>query len=146
MICRLWSKVLLGAVMLSLTALTVTAQKTQKIKDTGPEYNLASEVKIKGVIDDIRQTQGEADGVLLLVKSDSGEVPVYVGPQAFLKEIEVSFSKGDQVEVVGAKALNTADGEVLAREITVGNNSFTLRDDKGIPAWTGWKPAKASGR
>jgi DNA/RNA endonuclease YhcR with UshA esterase domain len=146
MICKLWSKILLGAVVFSLMALTVTAQKAQKIKDGGPKYDLANEVKIKGVVEDIRESQGEPGGVLLLIKADTGEVPVYVGPQAFLKEIEVSFSKGDQVEVVGAKALNTAEGVVLAREITVGNNSFTLRDDKGTPAWTGWKPAKTSGR
>ncbi len=143
MSCKVWSKALLGAVMLALMAVTVTAQK---IKDTGPKYDIANEVKIKGVVDDIRQAPGEANAVLLLVKSDSGEVPVYVGPQAFLKEIEVSFSKGDQVEVVGAKAVNAAGGEVLAREITVGTHGFTLRDDKGIPVWAGWNPAKTSGK
>ena len=71
---------------------------------------------------------------------------VYVGPGDFLKEIEVSFNKGDQVDVVGAKAPNTAEEKILAREITVGSNTFTLRDDKGIPVWSGWKPAKASGK
>ncbi|HLI62516.1 MAG TPA: hypothetical protein VKV05_03895 [Terriglobales bacterium] len=138
-----WSRVLLGAVVLALTAPTVEAQK---IKDSGPKYDLASEVKIKGVIDDIRQAPGEPGGTLLLVKTDSGDVPVYVGPQSFLKEIEVSFTKGDQVEVVGAKVPNAADGEILAREITAGTNSFTLRDDKGIPVWAGWNPAKSSGK
>jgi hypothetical protein len=63
-----------------------------------------------------------------------------------LKEIEVSFSKGDQVNVVGAQAPNSTGEEILAREITVGSNTFTLRDDKGVPVWSGWKPAKASGK
>jgi hypothetical protein len=71
---------------------------------------------------------------------------VHVAPSEFLKEIDTSFNKGDQVVVVGAKAPNAPEEEMLAREITDGNNTATLRDDKGIPIWAAWKPSKSAGK
>jgi hypothetical protein len=118
----------------------------QSASKTGPKYDLASEVKVKGVIEDIREVSGGVAGTQLSVKTDAKTILVYVGPGDFLKEIEVSFNKGDQVNVIGAKSPNATDDEILAREITVGSNTFTLRDDKGVPIWTGWKPSKASGK
>ena len=71
---------------------------------------------------------------------------VHVAPTDFLKEIDTSFNKGDEVVVVGAKAPDAPEEEILAREITDGNNTATLRDDKGIPIWAGWKPSKSAGQ
>ncbi len=82
----------------------------------------------------------------MVVKTDTGTILVHLAPASFLKEIDASFTKGDQVEVLGAKAPNAPEEEILAREITVGTNTVTLRDDKGIPVWAGWNPAKTSGR
>jgi hypothetical protein len=56
--------------------------------------------------------------------------------------MDTEFKKGDQIEVVGAKNTAAAGEEILAKEITVGNNTTTLRDDKGIPVWSGWKSSK----
>jgi hypothetical protein len=67
---------------------------------------------------------------------------VRVAPADFLKEMDTSFKKGDQVLVVGCKTTDNGQEQVLAREITVGTNTTTLRDDKGTPVWAGWKPAK----
>jgi hypothetical protein len=82
---------------------------------------------------------------LLVVKTDTGQVLVHVAPADFLKEMDTSFKKGDEVQITGAKAPNATETEILAREITVGTNTTTLRDDKGIPVWAGWKPAKSAG-
>ena len=140
---RVWSKVLCMVAALALASPLGGAQIASK---TGPKYDVASEVKVKGVIEDIREVPGAAEGTQLAVKTDTKTILVYGGPGDFLKEIEVSFSKGDQVNVVGAQAPNSTGEEILAREITVGSNTFTLRDDKGVPVWSGWKPAKASGK
>lgn len=63
-----------------------------------------------------------------------------VAPASFLKEIDTSFAAGNPVQVTGARATGVADEQILAREITVGTNTVTLRDDKGIPVWAGWNP------
>ncbi len=134
-----WSTALAGTALLVITTQVALAQKNA---NTGPKYDLTSEVKIKGVVDDIREVPGAFEGTQLVVKTDTGTVVVHLAPGEFLKEIDSSFKKGDEVQVVGAKAPNTDGTEILAREITVGTNTTTLRDDKGIPVWTGWKTAK----
>ena len=89
---------------------------------------------------------GEFEGLHLVVKAEAKTVLVHVAPSEFLKEIDTSFNKGDQVEVVGAKAPDAPEEEILAREITDGTNTSTLRDEKGVPIWAGWKPSKPTGK
>jgi DNA/RNA endonuclease YhcR with UshA esterase domain len=135
-----WSKVLAAAALLVLATELALAQK--RTVDTGPKYDVANEVKVKGVIDDIRQVPGDFEGTLLVVKTDTGNVLVHLAPADFLKEMDSTFKNGDEVQVVGCKAPNVSEPEILAREITVGTNTTTLRDDKGVPVWAGWKPPK----
>jgi hypothetical protein len=137
---RLWSKILWPAVLMAFALPLAQGQGAAK---SGAKYDLANEVKIKGVIEDIRDVPGALAGTNLTVKTDTKTILVYVGPGDFLKEIEVSFNKGDQVDVTGCKAPDTTEDVLLAREITVGSNTFTLRDDKGVPVWTGWKAPKS---
>jgi len=138
---RLWWKIAVTAGAMLLSIASGFAQKA-KVKDTGPKYDVANEIKVKGVVEDISEVPGPYEGTRLMVKTDTGSVLVRLAPASFLKEIDASFAKGDQVQVTGAKAPDTAEEEILAREITVGSNTITLRDDKGIPVWAGWNPAK----
>jgi len=138
-----WLKAL-AAVVVVLSAATLAAL-SQKIANTGPKYDTANEVKVKGVVDDVRQVPDDYEGTVLVVKTDTGQVLVHVAPADFLKDMDTSFKKGDEVQVTGAKAPNAPETEILAREITVGTNTTTLRDDKGVPVWAGWKPTKSSG-
>ena len=139
---RFWSSVLCVAAALLLATPFAAAQKAPA--NTGPKYDLATEVKIKGVVDEVRQVPGDFAGTELVVKTDAATVLVLVAPADFLKEMDTTFNKGDQVLVVGAKAPNATQDEILAREITVGTNVTTIRDDKGIPVWAGWKPPKSN--
>lgn len=141
---RLSTRTWFVIVLLFVAVANVAGQKT---KDTGPKYDVANEIKIKGVVDEVREVPGNFEGTHLVVKTETTTVLVHVAPAAFLKEIDTSFAKGDQVQVVGAKATTTTgpEEEILAREITVGTNTVTLRDDKGIPVWADWNPSKASG-
>lgn len=138
--CRFCWKVLFLAFALAGLASVSWGQHAAK---TGPKYDTANQVKIKGVIEEIRDVPGDTEGTQLVVKTDTKTVVVHVGPTQFLKEIDTTFNKGDQVEVVGAKVPDASGDEILAREITDGNNTATLRDDKGIPIWAGWKPTKS---
>ena len=136
---KLWSKVLFIAAALVLAA---PVGWTQSASKTGPKYDTANEVRIKGVVEEVREVPGDLEGTHLVVKTDTTTVLVYAAPGAFLKEIDTAFNKGDQVQVVGAKAPGAGEETIMAREITVGNNTFTLRDDKGVPVWAGWKAPK----
>jgi hypothetical protein len=132
------SKVLLTGAIATVLLSAAWAQSASK---TGPKYDVKNEVKVKGVIEEIREVPGPFEGTYLVVKTESKTVVVHAAPADFLKEIDTTFSKGEQVEIVGCKAPNAPEEEILAREITVGQNTTTLRDDKGIPVWAGWKPS-----
>jgi len=118
-----------------------TAAWAQTASKTGPQYDVKNEVKIKGAVEEVRDVPGPSGGTNLVVKTDTKTVVVLVGPTAFLKDIDATFNKGEQVEVIGCRASDATEDEILAREITVGQNTTTLRDDKGIPIWSGWKPS-----
>ena len=141
---RVWSEILFVVAVFVLA--TSGAWGQHPPKSTGPKYDAAHEVKVKGVIEDIREVPGEFEGTQLVVKVDTKTVIVHVAPADFLKEIETSFNKGDEVSVVGAKDPDATGDEILAREITDGSNTATLRDDKGVPIWAGWKPSKSAGQ
>jgi hypothetical protein len=141
---RVWSKAVF--LMAVFAGVVLAAWGQHPAKATGPKYDAAHEVKVKGVIEEIREVPGEFEGTQLVVKTDSKTVIVHVAPAAFLKEIETSFNKGDEVSVTGAKVPDAPDDEILAREITDGSNTSTLRDDKGVPIWAGWKPSKSGGQ
>jgi hypothetical protein len=115
----------------------------QKVANTGPKYDIAHQVKVQGTVEEVRETPGDYEGIHLVVKTDQGPVLVQVAPAAFLHEMDTSYKKGDVVQVVGAKTLDGTEEQVLAREITVGSNSVTLRDDKGVPVWAGWKAPRS---
>ena len=128
---------LIGAV----AALLLSVGWAQTANKTGPKYDVKNEVRVKGVIEEVRQVPGQFEGTHLLVKTETKTVLVHVAPSNFLKEIDTAFNKGEQVEVLGCKAPDASEEEILAREITVGQNTTTLRDDKGVPIWAGWKPS-----
>ena len=137
---HLRSQILCGMVVLMLGVCSGVAQK---MANTGPKYDVAHQVKIQGTVEEVREVPGDYEGTHLLVKTEQGLVLVQVAPAAFLREIDTSYKQGDVVQVVGAKALDGTEEQVLAREITIGVNTVTLRDDKGVPVWAGWKPGKA---
>jgi hypothetical protein len=103
-----------------------------------PKYDPAKETKITGVIDEVKEFTGAKGeiGVALMVKAGSELVEVRLCPNSFLKEFEVTFNKGDKVEITGAKVKSEDKELLLAREIVMGNNTIVLRDKQGAPVWT----------
>src|SRR5271165_4848277 len=95
---RFSSRTLFIAAASGLLLSTAWAQTANK---AGPKYDVKNEVKIKGVIEEIRQVSGPLEGTNLVVKTESKTVLVHVAPADFLKEIDTTFNKGEQVEVVG---------------------------------------------
>jgi hypothetical protein len=108
-------------------------------KQSGPKYDRANEVKIKGTVDEVKQvTEGNQTETHLMLKTDAALVEVCLCPAKFLTEMDMNFQKGDKLEVTGAKAKEGADGRevILAREIVKGDNTLVLRDKDGGPVWT----------
>lgn len=136
-------KLLLLLLLLVLAAPIALAQK-----NNFPKYDLSKEVKLKGSVEEVRQVpeaKGEV-GVELAVKTTSETVEVQLCPDRVLKEFEVSFTTGDEVEITGARIKVDDKDVVLARQIVHGNSTLVLRDKQGVPVWTWLKKESAVGR
>jgi hypothetical protein len=137
-----WSKFLAASLMISAISLCAFAQGTGK---TGPKYDTTKEVKFQGTVSEVRESPTPTDPIILVVTvADKTTTLVQLAPRDYLKEIDCWVKAGDTVEVTGAKVAD-ASNEVMAREVVFGNNTMVLRDNKGVPIWELWKPAKAGG-
>jgi hypothetical protein len=103
-----------------------------------PAYDPATMVDVLAVVTDIREIPRGSPlaGIHLILKEESGVLDAYLGPKDFVKQFEITFAKGDEVQVIGSK-VKTAGGAyvVLAREVRKGETTLYCRRKKGEPNW-----------
>lgn len=104
-----------------------------------PRYDPKNETTISGTVDDVQTYTGRrrGTGTHLVLKTDSGTSDVHVGPTAYIDKQQFSFSKGDHIEVLGSQSKIGNKDVVLAREITKEGKKLVLRDQSGVPMWSG---------
>lgn len=121
------------AVAESLAAASANALNVEQ----EPRYDPAKVVNILGTVADIREVAypGPLSGLHLAVKADAGTIDTYLGPMDFLKGFEVTFAKGDRIQVVGSKVKFRGSDVVLAREVSRDGTILYLRDAQGRPYW-----------
>ena len=106
---------------------------------TAPKYDIGNEVTVKGVVQEVKDFQcpvSSGKGAHLVVKTEKGPVTVHHALTKFLSEYGFGFAKGDEVQIIGAKAkVGDDENAILARQVERGNQTFTFRDKKGKPLW-----------
>jgi hypothetical protein len=134
---RITAVLLVGSWLLLLCAAFVSAQKTTPSEAGFPKYDLHSEIKTKGVVDEVKVLPWGArkDITQLILKSGDEKIFVYVCPKPFQEEMGISFSKGDEISVTGSKVKLEGAEVILARELVKGTDTLMFRDDKGNPVW-----------
>jgi hypothetical protein len=55
------------------------------------------------------------------------------------RRLDTKIQKGDTIEVKGSRVTITGKPAIIAAEVKKGDNVLVLRDNNGIPAWTGWR-------
>jgi hypothetical protein len=100
-----------------------------------PHYDVAAEITVKGTIEAI--TTGPQQGVHATLKTGDATVELVLGPAWYQTQQKYDIAKGDDVDVVGAKATVGEREVVLVREIKKGSTTMTFRDAKGFPMWAG---------
>ena len=101
-------------------------------------YNTSNEGILQGVVQDVQEfycpISGD-EGTHLLVKTEGGTLQVHVAPTRFLRDKKLSFSKGDQIQVVGSRIIYNGREAVIARRVTRGNETMAFREPNGKPIW-----------
>jgi hypothetical protein len=103
-----------------------------------PIYNPKTETTFTGVIEKVSEVPGpgRGTGTHLVVKGDKETMEVHVGPTWYLNQKGYSFAKDDKIEVVGSKVQYGGTDVIVARKITKGDTTWTLRNEQGIPLWS----------
>jgi DNA/RNA endonuclease YhcR with UshA esterase domain len=122
------------AVLVTGIVISAAAQKPA----TAPKYDVANEVTIKGVVQEVREFQcpvSGGNGAHILVKTADSTVLVHLALSKFLKDYGFDFAQGDSVTVIGARTKIDGQEAILARQVDRGNQSFRFRDKAGKPLW-----------
>jgi hypothetical protein len=115
----------------------VISQTLSQSTGTLPKYDIHSEMKTKGIVNevDIVPLGSKKDLRELIVKSGEDKIHIYVCPQTFEQEMGISFTKGDEIAVTGSKVKHEETDVILARELVKGTDTLVFRDSKGNPVW-----------
>jgi hypothetical protein len=104
-----------------------------------PKYDRATEAVFKGTVQEVRDRQCPVSGGMgshvVLKLEDGTSIEVHLASTKFVKEYELVFNIGDQLEVTGSKIVFEGVDTIFAREVKRGNDVYVFRDKDGKPVW-----------
>jgi hypothetical protein len=123
-----------GVLAVLLLVLGVNFQRPIPMQGAGL-YNPANELVVKGVVAEVRDFAcpvGEGEvGTHLMLKTADRVVQVHLAPGRIMRSQKIKYSPGDQIDVLGAKMRFRESTDLIAREITRGNETIVFRDSVG---------------
>jgi hypothetical protein len=135
---------IVGAVLLFVSVSFALAQTPGGGRQGSPMYDVNSETTIKGTVESVETITGSGGrgrrglgGTHLVLKTEKEALAVHLGPTAYLAEQKIVIAKGDALEILGSRVTVDNDTFLIARRIKKGDNTWTLRDATGRPAWSG---------
>jgi DNA/RNA endonuclease YhcR with UshA esterase domain len=134
---KAWPVVILALALGAATLPAFASPKSEQNADV-PKYDVSKEAKFKGTVEEVKDRECPISGGMgshLMVKIDDKIYEVHVAPTKTVKNYEIVFQRGDEVEITGVKTTFQGVDAILVREIKRGNDSFVFRDPKGKPIW-----------
>lgn len=144
-----------AALVLLTAALSVSAtpMEWRGSRGWGPggpyarHYDPHSVVTVRGEVLAVESfaTTGMSPGVHVTLRAAQETLSVHLGPEWYISTQDTTIEPGDTIEVTGSRA--TVDGKpvVIAAEVVKGDQLLRLRDDRGFPAWAGWRHREPRG-
>ena len=102
------------------------------------KYDPSTVVTVQGtVLGETRTAHGNGPkAVRLVIKTAEGQVPVHLGPDAWVDAQKVKLHKGDEVTVKGSRFTYEDKYGLIAQSVTRGGETLVVRDASGKPAWS----------
>ena len=108
----------------------------------GRMYNPETITSISGEVvsvDKITPMKGMSYGVHLQVKTDKETISVHLGPEWYIESQDVKIMPKDKIEVKGSRIIFGGKPAIIAAEVKKGEKVLKLRDENGLPVWSGWR-------
>ena len=90
-------------------------------------------------VDQITPVQGMYNGIHCTLKTSTETVSVHLGPSWYIERLDTRILPGDNIEVTGSRVTIQGQPAIIAAQIKKGDMLLTLRNNQGIPAWSGWR-------
>jgi hypothetical protein len=110
--------------------------------DPEPRYDTAASVDMMVVVESQREVPKGSPlaGFHLIVRPETAKegtdtIDVYLGPSDYVKDFDVTFAKGDRLQVTGCKVKYAGTIVILAKELRRESTTLYLRDARGVPYW-----------
>jgi hypothetical protein len=109
-----------------------------------PMYNSQTEASFTGIVKALNRVSASGEccwrtadvyGSHLTFETATETIDVHLGPAAMLDEKNVTIASGDMLTILGSRITLGGKPVLLAREITRGDKTWTLRDSAGFPLW-----------
>ncbi len=82
--------------------------------------------------------RGMGYGVIIIVRTEKEVVPVHLGPVWYIERLDCRILTRDRLEIKGSRIFLNDKPAFIAAEIKKGDQFLILRDNLGVPVWTGW--------
>ena len=103
-------------------------------------FDVAAPVDISGKITKVEPvTNGQGrcgSGIHLTVDDGANQLPVRLGPSAYLDSNKWEFKEGENITVKAFKGIGNDNGALFAAQVTRNGEQLTLRNKNGIPMWS----------
>ena len=128
------------ASLLGVLLIAATAWATQKSSSPSvPKYDKSTEAVFKGTVEEVRDrfcpVSGGMGSHLILKLADGTSIEVHLSLTKFVNQYDLTFHKGDLIEVTGVKVKFEGVDTIFARKIKRGEDEFIFRDNDGRPIW-----------
>ncbi|KAB0667720.1 DNA-binding protein [Oryzomonas japonica] len=105
-------------------------------------YNPATVETVSGEVisvDRITPMKRMGAGIHIQLKTNRETVSVHLGPAWYIERQDARIEKGDTIEVKGSRVAVSGKPAIIAAEVKKGDALLKLRDESGIPVWSGWR-------
>lgn len=90
-------------------------------------------------IDKITPMKGMSYGVHLMIKTDKETISAHLGPGWYIENQDAEIKTKDRIEITGSRITFEGKPAIIAAEVKKDNKVLKLRNEKGIPYWSGWR-------
>jgi len=90
-------------------------------------------------VERVRPMKGMSYGVHVVLNSDKGVIIVHVGPSWYLEKEGITLAEKDKIVVSGSRVIFQGKPTLIAAELKKGEKTWKLRDESGVPLWSGRK-------
>lgn len=105
----------------------------------GPYGKLYDPQAVETISGEVTRVEQSGCGKNIVLKTESGEVLVHLGPNFFLDHQDVQIKTQDKITVTGSKVMIDGQTYFVAAEVKKGDKRLILRNAKGDPVWSGWR-------